>query len=589
METIHTRIIRGGLTPAYEDLLALATDTNRAFMDQDGNLTEMGQTLQGVIAVTWLDIKNTVAIVGSLLDTDGRRLRDLGEFVGMIFDGWSQILALLKPIAGLVGDIGAAMYYTAESLALLLAADISGAQTAWAKSGQLMGKALATNLRDEFLKEYAAWENARNIGASFTTGTAAAPQLVPGVSKEALDQAKKTAAEQAKIGRDLTDEIKKLTLEQYEYKKWALDQEMLDLRLKADQEKSVQESINQFGRLKELGLIRELAGEDRKLLADRLKDYQKFYADLGQEIEQHVKHEVEMLRALGDLYRQQSNLRRSTEGMISDLGGPGRSAAEQYKLTRAELEQQLQIARMLTGQDQLAALEQYKQGVHELAREFKEGFAGTGGEEITGRAIRDIQAAYELQQQALRGLEADTQQQIETNRTWGQELQEEARKAAEQIAAMSGIIAQLDAQIAAMDQVLAITADDRASSTINRIRQEVEALHDKTITITAIYQMVSGTGGGEGSAPVLGSHALGTGYIPKTGPYYLHQGESVNTAAETRALSAGGGKYQMAAAGATFGDIHINLPPGTAPQSPEDYRRITRDYIIPELEAVGRG
>jgi len=37
------------------------------------------------------------------------------------------------------------------------------------------------------------------------------------------------------------------------------------------------------------------------------------------------------------------------------------------------------------------------------------------------------------------------------------------------------------------------------------------------------------------------------------------------------------------------GDIHIHLPAGASPQSPEDWRLITREYIVPELEKLDRG
>jgi hypothetical protein len=36
------------------------------------------------------------------------------------------------------------------------------------------------------------------------------------------------------------------------------------------------------------------------------------------------------------------------------------------------------------------------------------------------------------------------------------------------------------------------------------------------------------------------------------------------------------------------GGININLPAGVAAQSAQDWRDITRNYIIPELTAVGR-
>lgn len=72
------------------------------------------------------------------------------------------------------------------------------------------------------------------------------------------------------------------------------------------------------------------------------------------------------------------------------------------------------------------------------------------------------------------------------------------------------------------------------------------------------------------------SYASGTTAVPKTGPYLLHQGETV-----TRAGSA-----KTPAAPVSFGDIHIHLPPGSAPQRDSDWRATVRDFIAPELRRL---
>lgn len=605
METIHNRVMRGGMLPMYEDLLAIAKQANEAFIDQNGNLTEMGRIVQGSIAVAWLDIKNTVEIVGDLIRPFEPLLSAVGKTTMFIADGWGMLLALLTPLAETIGDIGQAMSNVGEGINRLRLGDLSGAKKSFAEAGKDLGEVLSASVQDELdkrLKALEEYEDAKNIGISAPSGAVKVPKIGAPQSKEQLEEAEKAAREQERITRDLTDKINKMTMEQYEYKRWALGQEILDLQQKAGKELALQAAtISQYGNARELGLIREVAAEDRKQLQSRLTEYQKFYADLNKEIQDHLQKEMAALKTLGDLYQQQSDLRRSTEGLIVGLGGAGRSDLEQYRLTRDELEQQLQIAKMLTGQDQIAALEQYKQAVSSLAQEFKQGVGNLGGEEIAARAIRDIQAAYELQQQAMRGLEADTNQQITTNRTWGRELEAEARQAALHIDSLKEVIVQLDEQMRAMDQVLAITADDRASSIINEIRREVEMLHDKTITITTVYQAVGGGAGGSsggGEVPVLDSYAIGTGYVPETGPYYLHRGESVNTAAETMALSAGGGKYQVGGGGGMTvqGGITLVLPEGTTvdqiPAVLQDdnwWRMVTREKIAPQMEALRHG
>lgn len=74
---------------------------------------------------------------------------------------------------------------------------------------------------------------------------------------------------------------------------------------------------------------------------------------------------------------------------------------------------------------------------------------------------------------------------------------------------------------------------------------------------------------------VMGSYADGTNYVPRTGSYQLHQGEAVIPAAQnnnSRSMS--------------IGALHINIPANAAPQSKEDWRAITRNYIVPELRKL---
>ena len=55
----------------------------------------------------------------------------------------------------------------------------------------------------------------------------------------------------------------------------------------------------------------------------------------------------------------------------------------------------------------------------------------------------------------------------------------------------------------------------------------------------------------------------------------------------SRSAGASGGTARMAGGPAISGDIHIYVPESAAPQTPQDWREITRRYIVPELEAVG--
>lgn len=58
MSTIHRRILRGGLEPAYKELLGLAQRFNDSMVDTDGNLKELAITIQDYIGGSWIFVKN---------------------------------------------------------------------------------------------------------------------------------------------------------------------------------------------------------------------------------------------------------------------------------------------------------------------------------------------------------------------------------------------------------------------------------------------------------------------------------------------------------------------------------------------------
>lgn len=496
METIHTRILRGGMKPMYEDLLDLSEDINRSLMEEDGLLTNIGQQLQGVIAVSWVDIKNTLGTINNLLMTIEGPLKTIGQMVGTIFDGWGMIFAILEPVSRRLGLIG-------KAVLPLVGSDFAGAAQAWADSGSLMGEAFAGGLQDEIGDKLFEREAAKDIGKGKTIGEVVAPQLAS--------------------TKDFTAQV----------------------------------------------------GEDKKILGKRLKEFEKFYNDINQQMERHYQKEKQNLLDLNSLYKQQMDLRRSTEEMLIGLGKEKtRTAEEEFNLSRAEIDKQYQAALKLGGQDQIDALEQYKQAVSSLAQEFKEGFGYTEGSEIAEQAISDIERAYELQKQVMTDLTTASEEQIETNRIWGEELELEMIRAEEGVSLLKDTIAELDDQIQLMDQVLTIEAEDRASSVVNNIEREIDRLHDKTITITTVHREIY-SGSGADNAPVLGSFAIGTDWVPKTGLYRLHEGEKVVPAAENKG---GGGAKAI-----NFGDIIINNQGGGDPSRDVDYRRLVRDDLMPEI------
>lgn len=87
----------------------------------------------------------------------------------------------------------------------------------------------------------------------------------------------------------------------------------------------------------------------------------------------------------------------------------------------------------------------------------------------------------------------------------------------------------------------------------------------------------------------------GTPYVPRTGIYYLHEGEKVIPKAQADVsniyreiiYAAKDKSGQRAQKNVTInGDLVINVPATAAPQTAQDWRMIVREHIIPELEKI---
>ena len=408
-------------------------------------------------------------------------------------------------------------------------------------------------------------------------------------TQAAIDAEIRRAAEIIKINGQLNLDLEKLTLSLVDQKRAALGREMADLLQNFGQEVAVRDTLAQVKLLKELDLNRELVESDKKALTSRLDEYKKYSADIANQIKETVEAERKALKDISDLHVQAMNTRRSTEGMLGDLGGKTRSDKDQYSTTRGELAQIWQDAQLLTGQEKITALETFKKAVHDLALEFKGGAGNATGASIFAAARTDIQAAYDLQKQTMAELTTAAEQQVAKSKIWGAELYSAAAQANNAIVYLQETLDGLQAQLNAMDTFVAISAQDNATETFDAIQRAVDGLHGKTIEIITNH-IDTYSGGGTQSFQVFGSHALGTGFIPRTGPYELHYGESVNTAAETRALSAGGGSFNLAgggSAGGNFvveGDMHFHLPeprPGASLPTGSELDRWVRDQAAP--------
>jgi hypothetical protein len=67
METISKRVLRGGLEPAFNDLIGLAKELNNSLMDSEGHLTPLAESIQRDISGAYQDAKKFVDDYGKSL------------------------------------------------------------------------------------------------------------------------------------------------------------------------------------------------------------------------------------------------------------------------------------------------------------------------------------------------------------------------------------------------------------------------------------------------------------------------------------------------------------------------------------------
>jgi len=345
--------------------------------------------------------------------------------------------------------------------------------------------------------------------------------------------------------------------------------------------KSGAEEIARQGLANQIKQMTAAAEADKQILQNRLKEHTKFYDSLAEKIKENAELEKKHVQELTELYRQKADVQKSAESLILGLQQASMTPEQRYQSQRDALENQYYEAVALSGQEQVKALEAYKQAMASFASTYQNGVKDANNNllvessAVVQTAIDNIRFATAEQEKTLTGLALEKQKQIEADREWGNSLVSTANDVQAQIQSLKDTIAGLSGLIDTMSNSVDITAVDRATSVVQNIKSQVDQLHDKTITITTVTRSVSSSSSGASSGTkTKGSYRYGTSYVPATGPYQLHQGEKV--------ITAGGG----ASNSGFSGDIIFQIPESASPQKTEDWLDITRTYIIPELEKI---
>ena len=190
LSTMYSKTLRGLMLPIYEDIIKAGKQITLNALDQNSALNQNAILLKTVIFKGWQDIKNLSAAGLDIVLAFEAPLKLIGGTLGLIIDGWGQILAILPAITNsfklitqavfdsvkMVGHFGAALWKAASFNFKGMAESFSEAKKDWIESGKKTGEAFGSGFVDELDKRLFEYnKNLQGVGA----GTAKAPELKP--------------------------------------------------------------------------------------------------------------------------------------------------------------------------------------------------------------------------------------------------------------------------------------------------------------------------------------------------------------------------------------------------------------------------
>jgi len=234
----------------------------------------------------------------------------------------------------------------------------------------------------------------------------------------------------------------------------------------------------------------QAAQSDIKNLTSRLSDYQTYYDSLKAKMDKNIEDEKKHLDELKVLRQQSVDLDKSTATLLAGIKGTSTTSntLSSYDSSRSALNSQYSSALNLGGQDEIKALDDYKQAVAALQSQFSKGLMADkdswgdsavilSAAKVAEDAISDIELATQKQKDAIIQLTAEKQNQIVADQLWGQTLQDEATKSQSAMDALKSTIADLSAQIQSMERTIELTGIDHVSSVVDSIINRIQQLH----------------------------------------------------------------------------------------------------------------
>ncbi len=296
-----------------------------------------------------------------------------------------------------------------------------------------------------------------------------------------------------------------------------------------------------------------------KSLQESLTHYQKYYTDL-------VNSSRSAAEAIKKDQAELLGIRQKTSDLTLSLQQQLMTPTEKYYSTISDLEAKQKAAMAMSGDEKIKALGQLQQSWSAMSTEVKD-----GNDTIINKEDAVYQAMFKVRTLG-KDMETEKINQIATEQEAANQLATEAERVKGLMQGLQEKITSLDGTVKGLNWQVSL--QDNATPVLNNIKQLLDSIHSKTVSIGAEYSAGGGPGG-PSTSDISGALAGG-------GPAYAGQRYLVGEKGpEILTMGATGGTVtpNSALGGVTFsGGITINT-------AATDAKGIAR-AILPEIQQL---
>ena len=264
-------------------------------------------------------------------------------------------------------------------------------------------------------------------------------------------------------------------------------------------------------------------------LQNKLKAYQTYYDDL-------VKTNTAAMEAMRKDEQQLLDMRAKTASLTLQVQQTLMTPTEKYYSTVNDLESKQKAAQLMASDQKIKALGEVQQAWASLTSEIVDnGTVVISKEDAVAQSLYKIKGiGKEMEDAKINQIAVEAQAQAQ--------LTVELNRVRNELDTTKSQLDTISTQITGLSKNIDLGLNDKATPLINQVQQTLNAVHDKTITITALYKTDNITGSNTGTAAVenIPQYATGTPYVPRTELALIHQGERIIPASQNTANNYGG-------------------------------------------------